>query len=223
MTSSTSSGGGSRGFLLAIVAVCILGAGLIAFVISSGAGDDPDAVDATAPVTVEGDLLAQMPSVGGVTNAANDEAIGQVAPRLVGTDFDGNEVVIEADGRPKAIYFVAHWCPHCQVEVPTVQALIDEGKLPEGMDVYGVSTSVNAGSSNYPPNRWLEGAEGWDVPTMRDSEDSEALINYGAGGFPYVVYLDGDNTVLARSSGELDSGTIEQAWALTAGAVASAG
>ncbi len=221
MTSSSSSGGGSRGFILAIVAVCMLGAGLIAVVISTGAGDDPDAVETTAPVTIEGDILPQMPSVGGVTNASNDDAIGQTAPRLVGTDFDGNEVVIEADGRPKAVYFVAHWCSHCQAEVPVVASLIDQGKLPEGMDVYGVSTSVNAGQGNYPPNRWLDGADGWNVTTMRDSEENEALINFGAGGFPFVVYLDGDNTVLARSAGELDSAGIEQAWALTAGGVPS--
>ncbi len=221
MTSPINSSGGNKGFILALVAVCILGAGLIAVVISSGAGDDPDAVAATADVTVEGDILPQMPSVGGVTSAANDEAVGLTAPRLVGTDFDDNEVVIEADGRPKAVYFVAHWCPHCQVEVPTVQGLIDAGLQPEGMDIYGVSTSVNAGSTNYPPNRWLESDEGWNVTTMRDNEDSEALINYGAGGFPYVVYLDGDNTVLARSAGELDEATIQQAWALTAAGVLS--
>ncbi len=222
MTSpNNSGGGGSKGFILAIVAVCIIGAGLIAVVISGGASNDPDAVEPNAAVAVEGDLLPPMSSAGGVTNTSNDEAIGQVAPRLVGTDFAGNEVVIEADGRPKAVYFVAHWCPHCQVEVPTVQGLIDDGKLPDGMDVYGVSTSVSAGRSNYPPNRWLSGDRGWDVPTMRDSVENDALINYGGGGFPYAVYLDGDNKVLARSSGELGAPTIEQVWALTAGEVSS--
>ncbi|MEZ5377974.1 MAG: thioredoxin fold domain-containing protein [Acidimicrobiales bacterium] len=217
MTSASKAGGGSRGFLIAIVAICILGAGLIAVVIGSGAGNDPDAVDATSAVTIEGDALPAMPNVGGLTSSDNDSAIGMTAPRLVGTDFADNEIVIEADGRPKAVYFVAHWCPHCQVEVPVVQELIDAGSLPEGMDVYGVSTSVSAGRGNYPPNRWLDSTEGWGVTTMRDTESSEALQSYGAGGFPYVVYLDGDNKVLARSSGELGSAAIAAAWQITAG------
>lgn len=216
------SGGGNKGFLLALVAVFVLGAGLIAVVIGSGAGDDPDAVDQTAEVSVDGELLPEMPSVGGITNAEVDEAVGMTAPRLVGTDFDGSEVVIEADGRPKAVYFIAHWCPHCQVEVATVQGLVNSGAVPEGMDLYAVSTSVSAGRGNFPPLRWLE-SENWTVPTIRDTDSSEALINFGAGGFPYVVYLDGDNNVLARSSGELDANTIQAAWALTANAVSADG
>lgn len=215
-------GGGNKGFILAIVAVCLIGAALVAVVIGSGAGDDPDAVDQTADVAVEGEALPQMPSVGGITTAEVDEAIGLTAPRLVGTDFDGSEVVIEADGRPKAVYFIAHWCSHCQVEVPAVQGLVDSGAVPEGMDLYAVSTSVSAGRGNHPPLRWLED-ENWTVPTIRDTENSEALISYGSGGFPYVVYLDGDNNVLARSSGELDTAGIQAAWALTAGEVTAAG
>lgn len=233
MTSATKSGskkkpnagvgassGGNKGFLLALVGIFVLGAGLIAVVIGMGAGDDPDAVDQTAEVTVEGDVLPEMPSVGGITTAEVDAAVGMTAPRLVGTNYDDSEVVIEADGRPKAVYFLAHWCSHCQVEVPTVQALIDSGAVPEGMDLYAVSTSVSAGRGNYPPLRWFE-SENWTVPTIRDTEGSEAYTNFGAGGFPYVVYLDGDNNVLARSSGELDAGTIQAAWALTAGGVSA--
>ncbi len=212
----------NKGFILAIVAICILGAAAVAIVATSGAGSsDPDSVVQTAPVSIEGDALPQMPEVGGLTTAANDEAVGMVAPKLVGTDFEGNEVVIEADGRSKAVYFLAHWCVHCQAEAPRVQALIDAGSQPEGMDVYAVSTSVSAGRGNYPASKWLETGVGWTSPIMRDTESGEALVSYGAGGFPFVVYLDGNNTVLARSSGELDEAAIAAAWQLTASGVAS--
>lgn len=224
MTTSTynSQGSANKGFILVIVALCLAGAALVAFVAAGSGGDDPDAVAQTAEVTIEGELLPQMGNVNGLTNSSNDPAIGMVAATVIGTDFQGNEVRIEPDGRPKAVYFLAHWCQFCQDEVPAVQSLIDSGAQPEGMDIYGVATSTNSGQGNYPPLRWLQ-AEGFTPPVMRDSDNSEALINYGAGGFPYVVYLDGDNTVLARSSGSLDESTIAAAWQLTAGGVPAQG
>ena len=35
-------------------------------------------------------------------------------------DFEGDAVAITNDGRPKIILLFAHWCPHCQNEVPVV-------------------------------------------------------------------------------------------------------
>ena len=37
---------------------------------------------------------------------------------------------------------------------------------------------------------------------MADSETSEALDAFGGTGFPFLVILDSDGTVLARQSGE---------------------
>ncbi len=168
---------------------------------------------ATAPVSVEGASLAEMPDV--LVTADDDPAAGAVAPTLSGTDFDGNPVTIGPDGRAKVIYFVAHWCPHCQAEVPLVQELIAGGQKPDNVDIYAVSTAVKPEGGNYPPAAWLDRV-GFSPVTMRDDETSSAVLAFGAGGFPYAVYLDSQNRVIARSAGELGLDGIAQMWALTA-------
>ena len=67
-----------------------------------------------APVQVVGEALESMPPQIPVTEPDNDPAIGEIAPDVTGTSFDGSPVTITADGTPRAIMFVAHWCPHCR-------------------------------------------------------------------------------------------------------------
>ena len=64
------------------------------------------------PITVTGDLL---PAFEGDT--ATDAGAGLAAPILEGESFDGTAVVVEP-GSPTLLVFLAHWCPHCQAEVP---------------------------------------------------------------------------------------------------------
>lgn len=150
--------------------------------------------------TVSGDYLTPMPVGASVDTSANGETI----PGVVGEDFDGNTVTIDAsDGRAKAVLFLAHWCPHCQAEVPRVQAWLDETGGDPDVDIYSVATSMNSAQGNYPPSSWLEG-EGWTVPVIRDNQDNEVLLAYGAGGFPYWVFVHSDGTVATRTSGELE-------------------
>ena len=93
---------------------------------------------------------------------------------------DGRWRCIEADGSPKAIYFIAHWCPHCQAEVPLVQGLIDDGRKPDALDIYAVSTAVDRGRGNYPPVDWLE-EEGFTPIVVRDDDASSAFVEFGGG------------------------------------------
>lgn len=169
---------------------------------------DPE-VSQTAEVTISGDL-PRMPR-SGVMADSDDPANGEVAPTLTGTDFAGQDVVIEPDGRAKVIYFIAHWCPHCQEEVPKVQELIDAGALPAGVDVYAVSTTTDRTRGNYPPSAWLGGV-GFSPPVLRDDDNNRSLVAFGAGAFPFAVYLDADHRVVARSSGTLDTDTMRQLW-----------
>ncbi len=209
---------GGRWFMIGIIAVFVIGAAAVAFVASNrnSAASNSNIergtdVDVFADVSISGDPLPAMPGSGVLADPATDAAVGTIAPTLVGTDFSGNPVSIEPDGRPKAIYFLAHWCPACQEEVPSVVDLIESGALPEGVDLYGISTSVDQTRGNFPPNNWLA-REAWTPPIMLDTAGSEALLAYGAGPFPFVVYLDGDNRVLARSSGVLGESQITTIW-----------
>ncbi|MDH3680555.1 MAG: TlpA family protein disulfide reductase [Acidimicrobiia bacterium] len=213
MTTAAPTDRSSRGFLLIVAAIVVVGLLAVAVVATNRDGDATG--EQTAIVEVDGVALVELPPDVQITDVASDPAAGTVAPTLAGTDFGGTEVSIAPDGRPKVVYFLAHWCPHCQEEVPVVQQLIDDGQVPDGLDLYAVSTAVDAGRSNYPPEGWLAD-EGFTPLTLRDDTASAAFRAYGGSGFPYVVYLDGDNRVLARSAGNLPADAILSLWASTA-------
>ncbi|MDA3041034.1 MAG: TlpA disulfide reductase family protein, partial [Actinomycetota bacterium] len=148
-------------------------------------------------------------------SGGDDPAIGMPAPTLQGFDLAGRPVAILDDGRPKAVYFLAHWCPHCQVELPKIVELVESGALPSGLDIYLVSTAVDGTLGNYPPAAWFE-AEGWTEPVLDDSASAAALHAFGGTGFPFAVYVEVDNTVLLRVSGETPPERILEFWTMTA-------
>lgn len=189
----------SRAVLVAaLVGIVVLG---IAAVLLSRGGDDDagtaKGISQYQPVTVTGSPL---PTFGGQT--ASDPAIGTAVPDLRGKAFGGNEVEIAKDGHAKVVIFVAHWCPHCQNEVPVVTKWLDEGNKPDGVDVYAVSTAATSDRPNWPPSAWLE-REKWPVPTIADDEQSQAAAAYGLNAFPYFVFVKADGTVAARTTGEV--------------------
>lgn len=172
----------------------------------TGAAAAKDAKQETAKVTVTGASLPQMPSQDGsdpFTSASSDPGVGKVAPQLVGESFDGSKVsIVPGDGTPKVIMFVAHWCPHCQREVPLIQKWIADGNLPKGVEIVTVSTSVSPDRPNYPPSKWIA-KEGWQPKVMADDESMTAAQSYGLPGFPYFVMTNGKGEVVARGSGEI--------------------
>lgn len=172
----------------------------------------PLAVEETYPVEVDGDTLPPPPE-----GAEADSAIGMLAPTLTGTDIDGDPITIGGDGRAKAVVFVAHWCPHCQAEVPVIAELVANGDVPDNMDLYIVSTAVFSDRDNYPATTWLK-SSGLDAPIMLDAESYDGLLAFGAGAFPYSVYLDSSNNVVNRFQGSASPETIKALWLETAGA-----
>jgi cytochrome c biogenesis protein CcmG, thiol:disulfide interchange protein DsbE len=179
---------------LAVVVVVALGASIL---LSRPTGDT-DGMPDDATVLISGESL---PAFGGDPNS--DAAIGLTAPGLTGRGFDGQEIAIANDGRPKVVLFLAHWCPHCQREVPVLQSYSDDTGFPESVDIYSVATSYNSTQPNWPPSSWLE-REGWTFPTVVDDPDSTAFQAFGQGGFPYYVLIDSRGQVALRMSGEQD-------------------
>lgn len=148
-----------------------------------------------------------------------DPAVGLTAPTVTGESLAGETISVGPTGSPTAIVFLAHWCSHCQAEAPRVQAWLDGGGGVDGVEILSVSTSVNSARGNYPPSSWLNGL-GWEADVLKDDTDNTAHSAYGAGGFPYWVFLNADGTVASRSSGQLDIPTLEgfmQNIAVTAG------
>lgn len=148
------------------------------------------------PVTIAGTPLQK------VANGA-DKAIGAPFPTLSGQSvLTGAPLSIANDGRPKVILYVAHWCPHCQKEVPLIQKWIDDNGLPKDVDLYAVSTGVMAERGNYPPAAWLTKV-GWTVPTMADSANNDAFTAAGLASYPSFVVVNAAGKVVQRASGEL--------------------
>ena len=163
----------------------------------STAGTGSGELQENGPVVVSGEALAPWEQGG------DDPAVGATAPVLEGQDFAGTPVEVgAATGEPTMVVFLAHWCPHCQDEVPVLVGMRDGGTFPEGVAVVGVSTAVDPTRGNYPPSTWLD-AEGWTWPVLADDEQISALSAYGGTSFPFVVLLDGEGTVLARTAGEM--------------------
>jgi thiol-disulfide isomerase/thioredoxin len=181
------------------VAALVLVLAVAALVSSSGSSGKKKSAaggEETRPVVVTGAALPELPQTGA------DQAVGKEIPEVRGQSFDGTPVDIRSDGRPKLILFVAHWCPHCQREVPLLTDYLKSHPLPKGVDVYTVATATNSQRPNYPPSAWLAKV-GWKAPTMADSDDAKAANAFGLNAFPYFVAVDGSGKVVARTTGEI--------------------
>jgi cytochrome c biogenesis protein CcmG/thiol:disulfide interchange protein DsbE len=158
---------------------------------------------ATPAVTVTGEALPSLPDGG------TDPAVGAPMPTLSGSGLDGAPVTFPAARRPTMVMFVAHWCPHCQAEVPVVQQWVDGGGLPEGVDLVTVSTAADERRPNYPPADWLA-SEGWTAPVLADDADQSAARAVGLTAYPFFVAVDAEGGVVARASGELTPDQLNQ-------------
>lgn len=201
-----------------LVLVLVVAAIVVAVVGSSDGGTLGEGEQAFGPVTATG---APLPPFEGP--AADDPAVGDPAPSLEGESPTGDPVTIDPADGPMVIAFLAHWCGHCQAEVPRIVEVADGSDEIEGVPFVAVLTGSSAEAPNFPPGAWLED-EDWPAPAMVDTErEDEAELSvaysaYGGGGFPYLVAIDADGNVAERSSGELGEDGIRAFFARVADA-----
>ncbi len=198
----------------------VIAAIVIAFVIAivAGGSNDSGSSDTTKvpssdgsvsagenqPVEVVGDVLEALPESG------DDPTIGLTAPTLNGYAFDGSNLsVTPGDGKPYMLVFLAHWCPHCNREIPRLIEWQASGAIPADLQIIGVSTAVASDRPNYPPSQWLV-AKGWPWPVMVDSEAMDAAEAYGVSGYPFFALVGADGKVKVRGSGELEIDQLNQ-------------
>ena len=165
---------------------------------TSGDADasSPQGLQQNSTITVEGDPLDPY------DQSVEDMSVGAAAPVVSGESFDGTAMTVGGPtDNPTMVVFLAHWCPHCNDEIPELIALDEAGELPEGLDVIGVSTAVESSQENYPPSEWID-EKGWAWPTMADDADLTAIAAMGGTSFPFTVVLDEDGNVLARRAGK---------------------
>lgn len=178
------------GIVALVAAVVVIG------LLVSGDDTDAEAAAAFGPVTVEGDPLPEFVATD------DDNAIAVDAPVVGGEDFDGEPSTIGGAGAPTMVAFLAHWCPHCQRELPILVELEASGELPDGLRTVAVITGTNEAAPNFPPADWLA-REGWEGDVLLDDEETTAARAYGLAGYPFLVFLDANGRVVARTSGEI--------------------
>lgn len=188
-----------RGALLivgsGVLLLAVLGAVLAVVLGSEDGADGATAAEVPAfgEVTVAGSPLPQL-------GEGADPAIGAPAPVVRGVSPAGESVEV-GPGEPTLVVFLAHWCPHCQAELPRLVDLAAGGGF-EGIRAVAVLTGTNPNAPNFPPVSWLT-REGWPGDVLLDSTDFAAAAAFGLGGYPYLVVLDTDGAVVGRGSGEM--------------------
>ena len=121
------------------------------------------------------------------------------APIISGSDLNGNTITTKSDS-PTILLFLAHWCPHCQIEVKEIQDWVNNNGPLEKVKLFSVLTSINSSQPNYPPDKWVE-SEGWSFPSFTDNELSGVAQHFGIRGFPFWVLVDSNGEVVTRLSG----------------------
>jgi len=185
-------------WLIGSIAAAIAIAAIVAVATQSSSDDVVTGVEEFNSVEVVGDPLPEY------SDSASDTAIGMTAPILTGKGFTGNTIVT-GPGAPTLLVFLAHWCPHCQREVPLLVQWNRDGLVPSGLDVIAIATSSDPASPNFPPSEWLAREEFPPLwPVMTDSGEKTAATAMGVSGFPFFVLLDSSGKVALRISGEIE-------------------
>ena len=202
--------GGVAAAIAAIVAVVLVvggGSSSSSTTTSTIASNSGDVVAAAEFQTVEAEGEMLLP----LENPDDDPARGKIVPVVNGFGFDGAPLTIAPTGKPMLVVFLAHWCPHCNAEIPRLIEWKDSGAMPADLGVVGVSTGARDDAPNWPPSQWVVD-KAWPWPVMADNEDQNAAVAFGVSGYPGLILLNGDGKVLARRSGEAGIDELK-AWA----------
>lgn len=202
-----------------IIPVVILVVGLAAVLAVALGGGSDSSTSTTLPVqfhdvAVTGSTLAPLGDDGSGT--VTDAMVGKPAPAISGRTFAGGEIAVTpgSESQPTLLVFLAHWCPHCNLEVPRLVEMHDKGLMPDNLRIVGVVTASREDQANWPPSRWIVDMK-WPWEVMVDSQVSTGANAYGVDGFPFMVVVDEAGKVVARHSGEMEIAEV-QSWLTTA-------
>lgn len=188
-----------RQLLLAGIAAGVVILAVLVAVLSMGEQERAVSVeDLAGDPAISGDPLPTLPQSG------EDPTAGSSAPVVDGADFASTPVSIGDTGSPELVMFMASWCPACQQELPEVVSWVEQGGLPEGVELTAVVTGLDASRPNWPPDAWFE-EEGYTGRVVVDDAEGSVAQAYGLSATPFWVALDADGQVVVRVAGLLDA------------------
>ncbi len=158
-------------------------------------------------VLVGGFVLFGRSSSGGGTGGGVQERMvvqvggrfmkGELAPKVVAVDFDGNEVDVSENYGKKAVIidFWAGWCPFCIAELPELQKAQDS--YSDDLVIFGAHrTDTESISTGY------EFAQDRGVTyTLLQDGDGSLYKAAGGIGMPVAVFIDKQGIVQEVKSG----------------------
>jgi thiol-disulfide isomerase/thioredoxin len=174
--------------------------------------------DTTARLQATGSSAASTVDIGQVVaqdlprypDSGEDMAIGLSLGQVSGVWYaDGTVHTIDpADGTARAWLVWAHWCPHCQAELPDLDVWWPENAARfADIDLATVTTAIDDSRGN-PLEQYLD-AEQFSFPVIVD-ESGQVAAKFGTTAFPFWVVTDPNGKVVFRIAGELGIDTVEQ-------------
>ena len=158
---------------------------------------------AVAPTAPDGSLP---PFEQGQPDAALGIALGDVTgPEY----YSETDVTIDpADGTTRAWLVWAHWCPHCQRELPPLSEWYEANAANyPNVELVSISTSIDDSRGN-PLVPYLDELQ-LTFPAIVDA-DLMLAEQLGANAFPFWVFTGPDGTTLLRVAGFLELEQVEE-------------
>jgi thiol-disulfide isomerase/thioredoxin len=121
------------------------------------------------------------------------------APEL----FGGTVAWSDYAGRPTVLAVWASWCPHCQVELPVLDRVMQE--FPQ-VGFVTVVTSIGAQPGPTPEEYMRQ--EGLDFPVAVDDAQGTLGAALGIRAFPTTYFVRSDGTVAMHVEGRVDEATL---------------
>ena len=126
---------------------------------------------------------------------------GEAAPTFTGKNLAGEDVAVEAKGKPYIINFWATWCPPCQAEIPDLAAFHAEHK--DTVDFYAVNLQEDA----QPVQKFMAERK-VELPVVLDTQGAAANL-YGVRAIPTTVVVDRDGKIAYRKTGGVTKEELE--------------
>ena len=126
---------------------------------------------------------------------------GEAAPTFTLKNLAGEDVAVEAKGKPYIINFWATWCPPCQAEIPDLAAFYAANG--NKADFYAVNLQEEA----QPVQKFMTERKA-ELPVVLDTNGDAANL-YGVRAIPTTVVVNAEGKVVYRKTGGVTKEELE--------------